>query len=207
MMRYILACVAIAAAIVIGSCASAQTSASSAVEVKQAMRKLWEDHITYTRNFIISDLAEISDTDAVSKRLLQNQDDIGAAIRPYYGDDAAKKLASLLREHILIAVKVVNAAKADHKEELDQAQKEWTQNADDLAAFLSKANPDNWSENDLKTMLHKHLELTTNEVVSRLKKKWDSDIAAYDEGHTHMLMFADMLTDGICKQFPAKFTQ
>jgi hypothetical protein len=55
------------------------------------------------------------------------------------------------------------------------------------------------------TMLYKHLATTTNEVVSRLKKDWPADIAAYDEGHAHMMMFADMLTDGIVKQFPSKF--
>jgi hypothetical protein len=54
-------------------------------------------------------------------------------------------------------------------------------------------------------MLQKHLELTTGDVVGRLSKDWASDIKSYDEGHTHMLMFADTLTDGIVKQFPKKF--
>jgi hypothetical protein len=54
-------------------------------------------------------------------------------------------------------------------------------------------------------MLHRHLELTTGEVVGRLKKDWTSDIQSYDEGHVHILKFADMLTDGIAKQFPEKF--
>ncbi len=50
-----------------------------------------------------------------------------------------------------------------------------------------------------------HLALTTTEVVSRLKKDWAADVEAYDQGHAHMLMFADMLSDGIIKQFPEKF--
>ncbi len=56
-------------------------------------------------------------------------------------------------------------------------------------------------------MLYKHLDFTTTEVVSRLNKDWDADIAAYDKGHEHMLGFADMLTDGIVKQFPKKFSK
>ncbi|RWC45929.1 MAG: acetylglutamate kinase [Mesorhizobium sp.] len=168
------------------------------------MRKLWEDHITYTRNYIISALAGLPDSDDVAKRLLQNQDDIGDAVKPYYGDAAGQKLAILLKDHIKIATDVVKAAKSGSKNKLAAAQKKWTGNADDIAMFLSKANP-NWSEQDLKEMLHKHLELTTGEVVGRLKRDWVADIKSYDEGHVHMLKFADMLTDGIAKQFADKF--
>jgi hypothetical protein len=176
----------------------------SSVELKLAMRKLWEDHITYTRNYIISALADLEDTSKVAERLLKNQDDIGDAIKPIYGEKAGEKLAALLRDHILIATEVVKAAKIGKTEELAKANKKWKANADDISVFLSGANP-NWPKNILQDMLYKHLEFTTQEVVSRLKKDWASDIKAYDNGHVHMLMFADILTDGIVKQFPSKF--
>lgn len=178
----------------------------SSVELKMTMRKLWEDHIIYTRNYIISALADLEDTSKVAERLLKNQDDIGDAIKPIYGDEAGKKLASLLRDHILVATEVVKAAKMGNNEELSKANKKWYANADDIAAFLSSANH-NWPKNVLQDMLYKHLEYTTQEVVSRLKKDWASDIGAYDKGHVHMLMFADALTDGIVKQFPDKFSK
>lgn len=176
----------------------------SAVDLRMDMRRLWEDHITYTRNYIISALANLPDAGAVAQRLLQNQDDIGNAIKPVYGDAAGQKLASLLRDHILVATEVVKAAMAGKADELGTAQSKWTANADEIAAFLSGANP-NWPLDGLKDMLHKHLEYTTQEVVSRLKADWAGDIAAYDKGHTHMLMFADTLTKGIVAQFPDKF--
>jgi hypothetical protein len=46
-------------------------------------------------------------------------------------------------------------------------------------------------------MLQTHLDLTTGEVVGRLKKDRVADQRAYDQGHAHMLMFADTLTNGI----------
>jgi hypothetical protein len=176
----------------------------SVVDLRMAMRKLWEDHITWTRNYIISGLAGLEDAGKVAERLLKNQDDIGDAIKPVYGDEAGKKLSALLRDHILIAAGIVGAAKMNNNEELNKGQKQWYANADDIADFLSKANP-NWPKRDLTEMLYKHLEFTTAEVVSRLKKDWVADIEAYDKGHEHMLMFADVLTDGIVKQFPKKF--
>jgi hypothetical protein len=168
------------------------------------MRKLWEDHIVYTRNFIISSLAGLEDAGKIAERLLKNQDDIGDAIKPVYGEAAGEKLSALLRDHILIAADVVKAAKAGNAGELDSANKKWYANAGEISDFLAGANP-NWTRKSLADMLYKHLALTTQEVVTRLKKDWAGDIVAYDEGHVHMLMFADMLTQGIIKQFPDKF--
>ncbi len=176
----------------------------SAVELRLAMRQLWTDHVVYTRDFITSSLAGLDDASKVAERLLKNQDDIGNAIKPIYGEAAGKKLAALLREHILIAADIVGAAKAGNNDGVAKGQEKWRANADEIAIFLSKANP-NWKLDDMKNMLYKHLATTTNEVLSRLRKDWVSDIGAYDEGYAHMMMFADMLTDGIVKQFPDKF--
>lgn len=183
---------------------AAEMKADKAGELRAAMRKLWEEHITYTRNYIISALADLPDADAVAGRLLKNQDDIGNAVAPYYGTDAGKKLAALLRDHITVATEVVKAAKAGNKDDLSKAQAKWSANGKDIAAFLSSANP-HWPKAALEADLQKHLDLTSGEVVARLKKDWAADIKAYDDGHMHMLMFADTLTAGIVKQFPDKF--
>lgn len=174
-------------------------------ELRTAMRKLWEDHITYTRNYIISAIGDLKDKDAVAQRLLKNQDDIGNAVKVYYGVEAGNKLSKLLKEHILIAADVVAAAKANDKNKLDAQQKKWKENADEISIFLSNANP-NWSKQQIADMLYKHLDLTTGEVVGRLKMNWQSDIDSYDKGHEHMLKFSDVLTDGITNQFPDKFS-
>lgn len=177
----------------------------SRVNLGKVMRSLWEDHVIYTRNYIISSLANLPDTDAVAQRLLKNQDDIGNAIKPFYGNAAGNKLTTLLREHILIAAEVVKAAKSNDSAALKTSQQKWKDNADELATFLSSANPNNWTKQDIQSMLYTHLDLTTGEVVSRLNKDWKKDIAYFDKGEKHMLMFSDMLSDGIEKQFSNKF--
>lgn len=179
---------------------------SSKINFNKAMRSLWEVHVIYTRNYIISALGDLPDKDAVAQRLLKNQDDIGNAIKPYYGDDAGSKLTKLLKDHIMIATEVVTAAKTNDSNALANSQNKWKANAADIAAFLSSANP-NWSKNDLTNMLYTHLDLTTGEVVGRLSKDWKKDIESFDAGEIHMLKFADMLSNGIIKQFPDKFTK
>jgi hypothetical protein len=185
---------------------AAVSRTESALALRDSMRQLWEEHIVYTRNYIVSALGDLGDADKVAERLLRNQDDIGDAIKPVYGEEAGKKLASLLRDHILIAADIVKAAKAGDNDGVTKGQSRWHANADEIAAFLSGANP-NWPKAELTDMLYKHLDFTTTEVVSRVKKDWPADIEAYDKGHAHMLMFADALTNGIVKQFPKKFVK
>ena len=186
--------------------AAAPAPTMSATDLRNGMRKLWTDHTTYTRAYIVSAVAQLPDLATVTQRLLRNQDDIGDAIKPIYGEEAGKKLSGLLRDHILIAADIVKAAKASNNAGVEAGEKKWHANADDIAALLAGANP-SWKKAELTDMLYKHLDFTTTEVVSRLKKDWPADMKAYDEGHEHMLMFADMLSDGIIKQHPKKFSK
>jgi len=174
---------------------------SSACDLKSDMRKLWEDHITWTRNVIFCIADGLPGADQATKRLLQNQVDIGNAIKPYYGDDAGKKLTDLLTPHITIAAELVKAAKAGNNAALDDANKRWQANADKISAFLSNANPA-WDLDQMKMMMNDHLKLTTDEAVQRIKKNYDADVAAYDKVHDEILKMSDMLADGIVKQFP-----
>src|SRR3954468_6819868 len=164
-----------------------KTESSKPAAFQDAMRKLWEDHITWTRVFIISAAADLPDKDAATQRLLQNQVDIGNAIKPFYGAAAGDQLTALLKDHILISADVVAAAKANDQAKLADANKRWFANADQIADFLSKANPKNWPDAEMRTMMHDHLKLTTDEAVARLHGDWAADIAAYDKVHEQIL--------------------
>ncbi|NLX11827.1 MAG: hypothetical protein GXY36_19440 [Chloroflexi bacterium] len=184
----------------------AQDTQISALEFHNAMRKLWEDHITWTRLYIVSTAADLPDTDAVAGRLLQNQVDIGNAIRPFYGDEAADQLTALLQEHITGAVAVLDAAKAGDQAQVESATEAWYVNGDEIAVFLSTANPDNWTEPHMKAEMKMHLDLTLQEAVDHLGGNSAASIAGYDEVHEHILHMADMLSSGIMAQFPDQFS-
>jgi hypothetical protein len=178
---------------------------SSQVQFQNAMRKLWEDHITWTRLFIVSDVSNLPDLGPTTQRLLQNQSDIGEAVKPFYGDAAGDELTALLRGHILGAAALLEAAKSGNQTALTSASGAWYANADSIAGFLSAANPDNWELSHMKAMMKEHLDLTLGEAVDRLHGDYASEIAAYDEIHEQILGMADMLSNGIIAQFPSKF--
>jgi hypothetical protein len=206
---------------VISGARSAQGSTSapmpvltrSAVTFHDAMRKLWEDHITWTRNVIISfevnehdPSATLPDLGAALDRLFKNQVDIGDAIKPYYGNDRGDELTGLLHDHIAIAGEILRAVKTGDSAAYEDANSRWYANAHDIAVFLSRTlDPPIGSLADLDEMLTEHLDRTTDEVVARLNGDWTGDVAAYDKVHEQALQMADALSNGIIANFPAKF--
>jgi hypothetical protein len=189
----------------VSTAASHRPISRSELAFHDQMRKLWEDHITWTRNVIISFQGDLPDLNAALARLLQNQVDIGNAIKPYYGDAAGDQLTVLLREHILGAAKVLAALKAGDQPALQAALADWYANAHDIAVFLSSANPENWPLADMDQMMRDHLDATTREAVARHEGDWNADVAAYDDVHVQALAMADMLSNGIIAQFPKLF--
>ena len=176
----------------------------TALSLRTNLRKLWADHVIWTRQYIVAVAGSAPDTQAAAERLLKNQDHIGNAIVPFYGQAAGEKLTQLLKEHISIAVALLAAAKASDDAGFKVADQQWTANAEAIAGFLSGANP-NWPRKDVTDLLNLHLTLTKGEAVARLTGKWDDDIAAFDDIFTEIMTVSDALADGIVKQFPARF--
>jgi hypothetical protein len=178
--------------------------ATHAEPVRLALRKLWSDHVIWTREYIVAAVAGTPDAEAAAGRLLRNQDDIGAAIVPFYGAAAGQALTSLLRDHIMIAVDLVEAAKTGDNAAFAKHDQRWTDNAHEIAKFLAGANTA-WPEHDVFDLLSLHLKLTKDEAVARLTKHWAADIKAFDDIFTEIMVLADALNDGLAAQFPEKF--
>jgi hypothetical protein len=210
--------VATAAVLALGTSSFASTgtrsgtteeSSTAAVATKRAfhdgMRQLWVDHVTWTRLFIVSFVADLPDLQTTTDRLLQNQVDIGDAVKPFYGREAGSQLTALLEEHILTAADLLGAAKAGDTAAFEQAKEAWYTNARQIAAFLHEANPRNWSLADLRGMMRDHLDLTLKEAAEQLGGDYVASVATYDAVEAEILHMADMLSKGIIKQFPNKF--
>ena len=188
--------------------ASTESQASvvsdAAISLTRAMQRLWTDHVVWTRLYVITAVDERPELEAATTRLLKNQEDIGNAIVPLYGKAAGKQLTGLLKQHILIAVDLVAAAKAGDQKEFKTYDKKWDSNAEDIATFLSGANP-HLTKKDVVDLLHLHLSLTKDEAVARISKDFTKDAAVFDQILTEILTLSDALSQAIVAQFPAKF--
>jgi hypothetical protein len=175
------------------------------VRFHDAMRKLWEDHITWTRLAIVSFAAGVPDFDPTAARLLRNQEDIGNAIKTYYGRRAGNRLTALLKEHIAGAVELLQAAKAGDDARFAAAKQAWYRNGRQIARFLSNANPRFLPFSRIGGLMRGHLDQTLDEAAHRLGGDFPADIRDYDRIHRHILMMADAISTGIIKQFPRRF--
>jgi hypothetical protein len=172
------------------------------------MRVLWQDHVVWTRQHIVSAAtqpAALDDIGPTAARLFANERDIGDAIAGFYGQEAGDALAELLTDHIAIAADAIAAAKKDDDIGLNAALERWYANADEIAAFLADANPRHWPVDMMRAHMREHLDLTLQEAVARLRGEYAADIAAYDQIRTQIAEMADMLADGIIAQFPGRF--
>ena len=170
------------------------------------MRKLWEDHITWTRLAIVSFAADLPDLPATERRLLRNQTDIGNAIKPFYGAKAGNRLTTLLKEHITGAVALMQAAKSGDSAAVARAKAAWYANGRQIAGFLNKANQRNWPFKVVNRMMRTHLDQTLQEAVNQLEGRYVAGVRDYDAIHRHILKMADALSSGIVKQFPRRFS-
>ena len=169
------------------------------------MRVLWEDHVTWTRLAIVTFADGSAGFDATAARLLRNQEDIGDAIKPFYGEAAGNQLTVLLKEHIGIAVELLQAAKAGDSAGFQRANAAWYANANDIADFLARANPRFWPQDVMRAAMKAHLDQTLAEASHELTGEYAKSVADYDEIHHHILDMSDILSTGIMRAFPKRF--
>jgi hypothetical protein len=175
------------------------------VAFHDAMRKLWEDHVTWTRLAIVTFADGSAGFPATAARLLQNQVDIGDAVKPFYGDAAGAQLTALLHDHITIAVEILQAAKAGDTDAFNEANARWYANANDIADFLSAANPRFWPNDMMRADMKTHLDQTLTEAAHELAGEYAASVADYEDVHNHILAMADVLSSGLIGQFPSHF--
>lgn len=187
-----------------GTPMTASSMSPASQQLHDAMRKLWSDHVFWTRLYIVEAASNNPASQTTLNRLMRNQEDIGNAVATYYGAAAGAKLTDLLKQHISIAGELVGAAKAGDNAKVADADRRWHANADDIATFLSGANP-NWPKATVLGMLNQHLALTTQEATQRLHGQYAEDDATFDKVYNEIIAMADALSDGIVKQFPSKF--
>lgn len=169
------------------------------------MRKLWEDHVTWTRLAIVTFADGSGGFNATAGRLLQNQTDIGDAIKAFYGDAAGNRLTALLDDHITIAVEILQAAKAGDTTAFNAANTRWYANGNDIADFLAAANPRSWPDTVMRADMKEHLDQTLAEAAHELHGQYADSVTDYEAIHAHILMMADQLSSGLIAQFPSRF--
>jgi hypothetical protein len=173
-------------------------------ELSNLVHRLWDEHVLWTRLTIISIANNLPDTGMVINRLLNNATQFGILFAQFYSPEISRRFAQLMREHLVIAVELVRAAKRGDTVEVARLEREWYANADEIARFLSEINP-HWKEEEIRKMMHEHLALTENEAVAILNNRWEESINLFSKIEHQAYMMANTYIEGLIAQFPNRF--
>lgn len=178
---------------------------TQAVELREALRDLWTGHIFWVRNFVLATkMGEADAAKVAEENVVKNARAIADSMIPFYGKPAADKLFGLLAEHYgAIKVYMATAYAAD-KAAKDAAADKIKNNANEIATFLSSANP-NWPKETLVSLLFAHGGHHMAQIDDFAKKDYASEAQTWETMKNHMYVIADALGKGIVKQFPKKF--
>ncbi len=168
------------------------------------IRMLWDDIAIWTRIAIKSAVFNLPDMDYIVNRLFRIPQDFNTVLKPFYGDENADKLSNLLSNYIINTFEIILATNAGDESTAMNAEKKLNANTDELSAFLASINP-NWSADEWKKMFSEQLNLTKSEITNLINKNYDDSINDFDKKRINALNMADIMANGIIKQFPDKF--
>ncbi len=178
---------------------------SKKVELRLALRDLLIGHIFWVRGVVIGTKYDNKDEAKVAEeKVVENAKALAGSITPYYGKEAADKLFGLLAGHYGAIKDYMNASYSENKDAKDSAVKKLKKNADEIATFLSSANP-NWTKDVLLSALTAHGGHHMAQIDEINAKDFSGEAKTWDAMKNHIYVIADVLANGIIKQFPKKF--
>ena len=175
----------------------------SAAETDAALRDLWTGHIFWVRNVVVATLNnDTAARAAAEKQVVANAKAIANSISPFYGQPASDKLFGLLAGHYGAVKQYLDAGTDAAKQAA--ATKALTDNAGEIATFLSGANP-NLPKDAVLGMLAAHGGHHIMQINQLRAKQYDQEAETWAAMKDHMNKLADTLAGAIAKQFPDKF--
>jgi hypothetical protein len=181
-------------------------AAPTAAQASAAQRDLWTGHIFWVRNVVLETLAGNSAaTKAAENEVVANARQIGASIEPFYGKAASDKLFGLLAAHYGAVKQYLQAMVAGSLAKQDAAMKNLTDNAGEIAVFLSGANP-NLPADTVRGLLLAHGGHHMHQIQQLQAKQYQQEGQTWEAMKGHMYVIADALAGALAKQFPDKFS-
>jgi hypothetical protein len=185
--------------------AAATPDSGKVAETKAALRDLWVGHIFWVRGVVFATIAKNGPAAvAAEQAVVGNAKDIAGAIAPFYGQPASDQLFALLAGHYGATKEYLDAAVKKDAAAESKATDHLTANAQEIAVFLSGANP-NLPKDTLEELLLAHGGHHLQQIQELQAGQYEKEAATWGAMKGHIYVIADALTDALAKQFPEKF--
>ncbi|MDZ4856582.1 MAG: hypothetical protein SGJ26_17300 [Nitrospirota bacterium] len=175
------------------------------MEMKQGLRDLWLGHIFLTQHVVLYNTTyNPAERDAADKQVLANAKQIASTFMPFYGEARSEKLFTLLAGHYAAVKAYSHATVAGSTPLQDAALARFASNADDIAEFLSGANP-YLQKDTIRGLIAAHGAHHVLQINLYKKKDYAHLEATWPMMRQHVYLIADTLTAAVVKQFPSEF--
>jgi hypothetical protein len=175
------------------------------VATQLVLRDLWVDHVFWVRSYVVANQANNSvAAKTAADQVVKNATSISQSIAPFYGDEAADQLLTLLAGHWGAVKDYSDATIRKSSAAQEKATKALVDNAVAIAKFLAGANP-YLPQKTLESLLTTHGAHHLQQIQQIAGAKWDAEAATWAMMREHMYVIADALTGGLAKQFPDRF--
>ncbi len=188
---------------------AATLNPAKVADLKMALRDLYVNHVFWVRSLVVSTRLGVKGAASEADEYgLKNAKAIGQSIAPFYGQAAGEKFATLFVGHYSAVKDYMRAAFANNfkgNATLKKAARDkLTKNANEIAAFVSSANP-NLPKGTVYALLTAHAGHHITAIDATAKQDWSGEADVWDPMVKHIYTLSDALADGIAKQFPDKF--
>jgi hypothetical protein len=181
------------------------TAPSIPIPLKETMRILFLRHAEFTAARVMHSLVDKQpDIQVALAHLLENQEDIGVALKPSIGDKKADTLIALLKEHIQLAGVVISEAVLNHDNQVlnpDTVLKEKIialfAQGDRIATFLCALNPEKLPLDITKKMFLNHNQFVVDMTVARLQQNYEQEMRLYYPYQTEILVLSDSIVNAV----------
>ena len=176
-----------------------------AVDLRLTLHTLWVGHIFWVRNVVTATHShDMKAAKASEEMVVKNAKDIGGAVASFYGQEAGDKMFNLLAGHYGAVKEYMNATFKGDKKGAAAATDKATKNAEEIAAFLSSANP-YLPKDTLMSLLSAHYGHHMAQINAVKAKDWSGEASNWIAMRKHIDVIADALSSALVKQFPDKF--
>ena len=185
--------------------AEAAQAINQVTQTDLVMRDLWLGHAFWVRMVVVQTLGGNVAAAAVAENAaVNNAKSLSAALEPFYGKPASEKTFTLLAGHYTAVKQYLLATKAKDSAAQDEARKAMFDNAEQIATFLSTANP-HLPIDALRGMLLAHGGHHVVQIQQLQNNEYKEEVQTWDAMKDHMYSIADAMTYALAKQFPARF--
>ena len=171
--------------------------------LQQNERIVWTDQVVWTRQYIATALTDDRSARIARDQLSVNGEAIGGTLKPYYGETAGAGLTAMLRVQFGFTSELIQAEKSGNLEKKKELERGLHENSNAIARYLAGLNP-YWSPTQLESLLNRtfELDLSARNIVVGKDGRLDRDEMARDGSLDQARELADVIADGIVRQFP-----